>query len=170
LHLNFHQEEGQLMEDIIEKFIEIKKVGLVGVSRDSKKWGNMLFRALKKKGYIVYPVNPNAEEIMGEKCFPSIKELPKDVENIILSVPPDITNQVIKDCISANIKRVWMHGGVGGSGSHTEEAIKYCEDNEIDVVYGLCPLMFIPPAGIHRLHFWFNKLFGKLPAEYKAKS
>ena len=155
------------MEDVIEKFIKSKKIGLVGVSRSREKWGNMLFRALKKKGYTVYPINPNAKEIMAEKCYPNVAGLPKDVESIILSVPDNVTDQIVKECSEAGIKRVWMHKGAGSIGSQTKEALKYCKEKGIEVVYDLCPMMFFPPAGIHRLHFMFKKMFNKLPEEYR---
>ncbi|MEW5814009.1 MAG: CoA-binding protein [Spirochaetota bacterium] len=153
------------MKNTIDKFIELKKVGIVGVSRDSQKWGNMLFRTLKKRDYTVYPVNPNTEEIMGAKCYPSVKLLPAEVENIIITVPSNITEQVVTEIPGTHIKRVWMHRG-GGQGSQSEKAIEYCRNNGVEVVYDLCPLMFIPPAGIHKLHFLFKKLFGKLPQEF----
>ncbi|MFC2093377.1 CoA-binding protein [Bacteroidota bacterium] len=151
------------MEEIIREFLTMKTVALVGASENPKKWGNSLFKELIKKGYRVYPVNPKTKEISGEKCYPSVKELPQEVENLILAVPKNITEQVVKDCPGTGIKRVWMQKGFGGEGSTSEEALKFCKENGIDVVYDLCPMMFIPPAGFHKVHFFFKKLLRTFP-------
>ena len=155
------------MKTIIENFIQDKKVAVVGASQNQKKWGNMLLRELKKKGYTVYPVNPNATEIEGEKCFPTVKELPKEVRNVIIVLPSEITEQIVKECAQSGINRVWIHKGVGGKGSKSTTAIEFCKANGIDVVYDLCPLMFIPPLGIHGIHLWIKKLIGTFPKEFK---
>jgi len=156
------------MKNIIQNFIQDKKVALVGVSRDPKKWGNMLFRELRKNGFTVYPVNRNAELIKGEKCYPTVSELPKDVKNAIITLPSDITEQIVKECAQAGIKRIWMHKGAGGKGSQSKTAIEYCKANGIDVVYGLCPLMFFTPTSIHKVHFWLRKVLHRLPEEFSS--
>jgi len=158
------------MEEIIEEFLNNKTVALVGVSDNPKKWGNSLFKELIKKGYKVYPVNPKTKEISGEKCYPSVKELPQEVENLILAVPKNITEQVVKDCLSTGIKRVWMQKGIGSEGSTSEEAVKFCKENGIDVVYDLCPMMFIQPVGFHKIHYFFKKLFRTFPKQYHSIS
>lgn len=157
------------MKSVIEDFIREKNVALVGASRDAGKWGSALLRLLKKKGYRLYPVNPNADRIEGEQCYVGVKELPEEVTSVIMTVRPEITEKVVKECSGGGIKRVWMHAGAGGKGSASKAAKEYCRQNGIDVVYGLCPMMFYPPAGIHKLHFWFRKLLGKLPEELKKQ-
>lgn len=156
------------MRSIIRDFIQDKNVALVGASRNRQKWGNMLFRTLKKKGYKVYPVNRNAARIEGEKCYSSLAELPEGAKNVIITIPPEVTEQIVKECARVGIKRVWMHKGAGGKGAESDAAIEYCKKNGIDVVYGICPLMFFPSAGIHKVHFWFKKIAGKLPKDFSA--
>ena len=72
------------MKAVIQEFIDNKSVALAGVSRDSKKWGSMLFKALKKKDYTIYPVNPNMEDFEGVKCYSSVTDLPIEVTNLSL--------------------------------------------------------------------------------------
>ena len=155
------------MKTTIEHFIQDKEVALVGASQNKRKWGNMLFRELKKKGYTVYPVNLNATEIEGTKCYPTVSTLPAEVKNAIIVLPPEITEQIVKECAQASIKRVWMHKGAGGKGSQTKTAIEICKANGIEVVYDLCPLMFLPPVGIHKIHLWFKRLVGRMPGDLK---
>ena len=84
------------MKAIIQDFVDNKTVAIAGVSRDNKKWGSMLFKALKKKRYHVYPVNPNMEEFEGEKCYTTISELPADVSNLIVTTSPEVTLDLVK--------------------------------------------------------------------------
>jgi predicted CoA-binding protein len=155
------------MKTTIEHFIRNKEVALVGASQNQKKWGNMLFRELKKKGYTVYPVNLNATEIEGVKCYPTIGALPPEIRNAIIVLPPEITEQIVKECVQSGINRVWLHKGAGGKGASSKIAIEFCKANGIEVVYDLCPLMFFPPVGMHKVHFWLKRLVGRMPEDLK---
>jgi len=68
----------------INEFIGSQPIALVGVSRNPKKFGYAAFKELKEKGMNIVPVNPLAHEIMGEKSYPTVKELPSDVKGIIV--------------------------------------------------------------------------------------
>ena len=57
------------MEQAVQDFIGGKRIALVGMSRGGKKFGNMAAKELKERGYQVYPVHPEAEQIDGEKCM-----------------------------------------------------------------------------------------------------
>ncbi|MEM2986551.1 MAG: CoA-binding protein [Nitrososphaerota archaeon] len=123
-----------MKENFIKEFLNKNNViAIVGVSRDPEKYGYKVYKDLKEAGYKVYPVNPNASEILGDKCYPNLESLPikPDVVNIV--VPPNITEKIVKECKKLNIKKVWMQPG-----AESEEAIKFCNENGIDVVYGVC--------------------------------
>ena len=152
------------MQKIIQEFLKDKKVAIVGASGKKDNFGRSLMVELTKKEYQVYPVNPKCQEVEGVACVPSVKELPPEVENLILAVPAHITEEIVEQCVNSSIKRVWMIKGVG-KGSYSEKAYKICKDNGIEVVYGFCPLMFLG-EGVHGFHFWLRKTFGKLPEEY----
>ncbi|MEM3561545.1 MAG: CoA-binding protein [Nitrososphaerota archaeon] len=123
-----------MKENLIKEFLNKNNViAIVGVSRDPEKYGYKVYKDLKEAGYKVYPVNPNASEILGDKCYPNLESLPikPDVVNIV--VPPNITEKIVKECKKLNIKKVWMQPG-----AESEEVIKFCNENGIDVVYGVC--------------------------------
>lgn len=61
----------------VERYLENKNVAVVGASRDAKAFSNVIIKELKAKGYVVYPVNPNADTIQEMKAYKSIKEVPK---------------------------------------------------------------------------------------------
>jgi len=154
------------MKEIINQFISDKQVAIAGVSRDPNKWGHALFKAIRKKGYTVYPINPAAGEIDGVKCYDSVQDLPDSVSNLIITTSPEKTLEIVKAAKNSGIRNIWMHQGAGGTGSQSQEAIDFCLGNGMGVVYGFCPMMFLPPVGIHKIHLWIKKISGKFPADF----
>lgn len=154
------------MRETIDSFIKTKKIAILGASRDKKKWGNMLMKEFQKKGFEVFPVNPAAEEINSVKCYKSIAELPAELENLLIALPKEKVFDAIQDLGSTAIKRVWFQKG-GGPGSGSPEAIEFCRNKNVEVIYGLCPMMYLV-GGPHKIHLFFLKLFGKAPKELKG--
>jgi len=125
------------MEELIEEFLDSKNVfAVIGVSRDPEKYGYKVYKDLKKAGYTVYPINPKAESIDGDKCYNSLRELPERPDVVDIVVPPKITERIIKECKELGIKRVWMQPG-----SESEEAISFCKENNIEVVHSVCVMV-----------------------------
>jgi len=126
-----------MIEKLITEFLNKKNVfAVVGASRDPKKYGHQIFKDLRNAGYKVYCVNPNADEVIGVKCHPSIEALSEKPDVVDIVVPPKITEQVVISCKKLSIMKVWMQPG-----SESEKAIKFCEENNIDVVYGVCVMI-----------------------------
>ncbi len=143
----------------VTDFVGLRKLAVVGVSRQGKKFGNFAFRELRAKGYELFPVHPQAETIEGERCYASLGALPGPVDGLLIVVPPAQTEQVVRDAAAAGIRRVWMQQGAA-----SPAAIKFCQENGISEVHGECILMFTEPAAWwHRAHRWVWKLLGKLP-------
>lgn len=143
----------------VDDFVAQRKLAIIGVSRGGKKFGNMAFKTLKDNGYRVFPINPHAESIAGERCYPDLKSLPEPVQGVLVVVPPNETEQVVREAAAAGIRRVWMQ-----QGAESAAAIRFCEENGISVVHGECILMFAQPVvSIHRFHRWMWKVMGKLP-------
>jgi len=121
-------------EKQIKAFLDKRNVfAVVGASRDPQKYGHQVYRDLKDAGYKVYPVNPNAQEVLGDKCYPSLKELPEKPDVVVTVVPPQVTEQIVKACKELGIRKVWMQPG-----SESEDAVRYCKENDLEVVYNVC--------------------------------
>lgn len=121
-------------KEFIDRFLRNKNIfAIVGVSRDPKKYGHRVYKDLKKAGYNLYPINPNADEILGDKCYHSLKDLPETPDVVITFVPPGITEKIVKESKKLKIKRVWMQPG-----SESEKSINFCKMNNIEVVYNVC--------------------------------
>jgi hypothetical protein len=142
----------------VEQFLAQRSLGLVGVSRSGRKFGNAVLRELTKRGYRVSVVHHEAAEIDGVRCVPSVSELPDEVGGLVLVVPPEQTERIVREAAVKGVRRIWMQ-----QGSESPAAIELCRENGIDAVHGECILMFAEPAGIHRFHHFIWKLLGKLP-------
>lgn len=143
----------------VNDFIGQQSLAVVGVSRQPKKFGTYAYMELKKRGYRVFPVNPQAETIEGDRCYPSLSALPEQVGGVVVIVPSNRVEQVVRDAAASGIKRVWMQ-----QGATSTEAIKFCEENGITEVHGECILMFAGKVeSVHRFHRFVWKILGKLP-------
>jgi predicted CoA-binding protein len=126
-----------MKKELINKFLEKTNIfAVVGASRDPEKYGHQVYKDLKGAGYKVYPVNPNAKEILGDKCYPDLKDLPTKPDVVNIVVPPKVTEKTVKTCKILGITKVWMQPG-----SESENAIKFCHENDIDVMYGTCVMV-----------------------------
>jgi len=142
----------------IQDFLSKKNIAVIGASRNAKKTGYMVFNHLRSLNYNVYPVNPNATEIDGVKCFPDFASLPEDTEAIIILVRRSLTEDVVKAAIARGIRHIWMQ-----LETETPEAIELCKNASINVIYKKCIMMFSQPKGIHKFHHNVMKFFGKIP-------
>ncbi len=151
--------ENQSTQAAINDFLSQRTLAVVGVSRSGKKFGNAVVKELAAKGYTVLPVNPNAHEIEGTRCYASLRDLPTKVDGIVTVVPPAETARVVREAHQAGVPRVWMQ-----QGSDSAEAISFCRQSGMQEVHGECILMFAPDAlFFHRAHRFVRGLFGKNP-------
>jgi hypothetical protein len=147
----------------ISEFLDCKRLAVVGVSRHPNDFTRALFREFAARGYDVIPVNPNADEIEGRRCFARVGEIEPAVEAALLLTPAPATLAVVLECTEAGVEQVWLHRGAG-IGAVSDAAVRFCRGNGIKVVAGECPLMFLRDAGwVHRAHGMLRKLVGSYP-------
>lgn len=143
----------------VDDFLSARRLAVVGVSRDPKKFGNLAFRELRARGFEVFAVNPNVEEIDGFPCYPNLQSLPEKVDGVVIVVPPQQTENIARDAAGAGIQRVWMQ-----QGAESDVAIRYCREHNMTEVHGECILMFAGAVkSFHRVHRGLNWLLGRLP-------
>ena len=153
-------------QEIIEDFVAQRVLALVGISRNPRKFGTMVFKELKARGYRIYPVHREAPSIEDERCYLNLQSLPEPVGGVIVVVPPKETEAVVREAAGAGIRRVWMQ-----QGAESEEAILFCRENVLTVVYGRCILMYAPEVrSFHRLHRFFSRITGRLYREPRTPS
>jgi hypothetical protein len=142
----------------IQDFLNQEKYAIVGVSNNSGKFGNTLFKEALAKKMDIVPIHHYINSIEGIKCYSSLKEV-EGIKALIISITPKNTINVINDAIEYGIKHIWLQ-----QGSESKEALELCKNNNINVIYKRCLLMFINGDAMpHKLHRFFSKLFGKYP-------
>jgi predicted CoA-binding protein len=153
------------LADKVEDFLSQQRIAVAGVSRSGKATGNAIYNRFRERGYEVFQINPNADEIEGVRCYRSVKALPVKVDGVIAVTKPEDTETLVRECAEVGITRVWMHHGIHGPGtSVSQKAVEFCNQRNISVITGVCPLMFGKPAdGFHRLVKNWWKITGKLP-------
>ncbi len=109
--------------ETIEDFLAQKRIAMTGISRDPTSFSVSLFKELCRRGYDVVPVNPNAVEVQGRRCFARVQDIQPPVEGALLMTSPEGTETVVHDCADAGIRRVWMYRA-GGKGSVSSDAVK----------------------------------------------
>lgn len=149
------------LNEAAKDFLAQGRIAVVGVSRTGQLTGNGIYRALKEMGKQVFPINPNTGEVEGDKCYPSVKDVPGGVDGVVIVTRPEITLKVVHDCAEAGIARVWMHNNSMGPSSVSDEAVAFCKENHIGVIAGACPMMWIDP--FHKFMKGMLGMVGRLP-------
>jgi uncharacterized protein len=146
------------------EFLANKRIAVTGVSRTPGGHGsNVVYQRLRKRGYEVFAVNPNADEVEGDACYHDLKLIPGGVDAVVIGTRPEIAEETMRECAELGINHVWMHRGFGG-GSVSKAAAAYGRQHGIKVIDGGCPLMFAPTADAgHRAMRFVCTLTGNVP-------
>ena len=150
----------------VDDFLAQKRIAVAGVSHDNSHHpvGNLIYHRLKKTGHDVFPVNPTMQSFEGDRCYPNVQSIPGGVDGVVVITRPEITEQIVRDCGDAGVRRVWMHQSLAKGSSVSPEAVEYCRERSISVIAGACPMMYGPGVDFgHTCMRVFMKLTGKLP-------
>lgn len=146
------------MDQAVQDFINCKRIAVVGASRNKNKFGNAAYKELKERGYQVFAVNPSAQEINGDACYPNLMSLKDQVDGVLVTVPAQQGIKVLQEAKEAGIHNVWVQ-----QQAESPELLKVGKELELNLVSGKCILMYAPPVrSFHKWHRGFVKLFGKL--------
>ncbi len=146
------------------EFLAKKRIAVTGVSRTPGSHGsNAVYQRLRQRGYQVFPVNPNADKVEGDRCYHDLKSIPGGVEAVVIGTRPQTADTTVHECVDLGIKHVWMHRGPG-PGSVSKSAAAYGRDHGVSVIDGGCPCMFEPTAdGGHKAMRFVFTLTGNVP-------
>ena len=153
--------DPSVTSETVRAFVSQRRLALAGASRSGKKFGNVILRDLKARGYEVFPVHPEAAELEGLRCERSLAALEGRVEGLVVVTPPAEAVRLVGEAASAGIRSVWLQQGAG-----SEDAARIARDRGVSLVQGECLLMYLPEVrGFHRFHRGLWRLLGKLPPE-----
>ena len=134
------------MKEAADTFLASKRIAVTGVSRKPQGHGaNTVFKRLRDRGYEVFAVNPNADQVEGAPSYHDLKSIAGGVDAVVIGTAPDKAEDTMRECDELGIKQVWMHRGPG-AGSVSATATAYGREHGITVIDGGCPLMFDPTA------------------------
>jgi uncharacterized protein len=134
----------QTMKQTAAEFLAGKRVAVTGVSRKPQGHGsNAVYQRLRHRGYEDFAVNPNADQVEGDTCYPDLKSVPGGVDWVVIGTKLKTAEATIRECADLGIKRVWMRRGPG-AGSVSQAAAEYSRQHGITVIEGGCPCMFGP--------------------------
>ena len=147
----------------VEDFLNQKRIAVAGVSRSGDQAANLIYRKLRHAGYQVFPVNPSAETLEGDRCYPNLQSIPGGVDAVVVATHPEVTDQIVRQCAEIGISRVWMHRSFG-DGSVSETAVRFAREHNLSVIPGGCPMMFCEPVDFgHKCMRWVLTLTGGIP-------
>ena len=147
-----------------EEFLGHERIAVTGVSRSPKDHGaNVVYKRLRDRGYTVFAINPQTDQVEGDPCYPELKAVPGGVEAVVIGTSPGHAEETMRDCVDLGIDRVWMHRGPG-AGSVSEEATTFGRAHGVTVIDGGCPCMFGPTADFgHKVMHTFG--VGHMPKQ-----
>lgn len=125
----------------IAQFLAQPVVAVVGVSR-TRGFGSSALAALRRSGRQAYPVNEGADEIAGERCWRSLRDLPERPTAVMVVVPPARALEVITECAALGIQHVWLQRG-----AESDAAVELAREHGIALVHGECVVMYARPPG-----------------------
>ena len=154
----------QKIKQAASEFLANKRIAVTGVSRNAKDHGsNVVYKRLRERGYEVYAVNPNADEVEGDLAYRDLRSIPRGVDAVVIGTRPETAEATMHECADLGIKHVWMHRGPG-AGSVSPAAAEYGREHGIAVIDGGCPCMFGPTADFgHKAMRVVLSLSGNVP-------
>ncbi len=108
-------------------------VAVVGATDDAAKYGSVIYRDLKRKGFKVFPVNPVRKTVDGDKSYASLTALPEKPTIVNFVVPPEQTLAVLKKCLELDLRNVWIQPG-----AESPEVLKFLQENPFNYLANAC--------------------------------
>lgn len=131
------------IDDDYEQILrESRTIAVVGLSNDRFRpsWG--VAHYLQQEGYTIVPVNPHEAEVLGEKSYPALLDVPQKVDVVDVFRRPQFVDEVVEQAIRIGAKAVWFQRGVG-----TTAAAQRARDAGLKVVLNRCMA-----TELHKLH------------------
>ncbi len=124
----------QLTWDNVAKVLETTRtIAVVGLSNRPERISYEIASYIQGTGYRIIPVNPMIHEVLGEKAYKSLRDIPERVDVVLIFRQPDKVPAIVDDAIAIGAKVVWMQPGI-----ENEEAAERAEAAGMKAVVGAC--------------------------------
>lgn len=121
--------------ETIQKIYKMKTIAVVGMSPKPERPSHYVALYLREQGYTIIPVNPGQKEIAGEKCYPTLKDIPISVDVVDVFRRPEHVLPIAEATVEIGAKALWLQDGV-----INDDAAKLAEDAGLLVVMNDCML------------------------------
>ncbi|MGI9567204.1 MAG: CoA-binding protein [Nitrosopumilus sp.] len=122
-------------DEQIREILSLKKVAVIGMSKNSSKAAHYVPKYLADSGYDITPVNPTTDEILGKKSYDSVSEIDGEIEIIDIFRPSDQVLPFVREAIKKKPKVIWLQEGI-----HNPDAEELAREEGITVVFNRCML------------------------------
>ena len=129
-------EGKELLSRALKWLGSYKDFAVVGATSNPEKYGFKYVQAYVDEGYQVTPVNPKYPEVYGLPCKKELKDVSPPPQVVIAIVSPKISAKVAQECVRLGLNRLWLPPE-----TWNDEIVSYAEENGLEVVYNLCPLL-----------------------------
>ena len=130
-----YMESDSHSDEEIKQIFSLKKIAVVGMSRHTAKAAHFVPKYLVEQGFDITPINPNTDEILGEKSYPSISSIDHPIDVVDVFRPSEQVLPVVQDAIKLKPKVIWLQEGI-----HNSEAEELARSNGIMVIFNRCML------------------------------
>ncbi|CAN5235073.1 CoA-binding protein [soil metagenome] len=112
---------------------EARTVAVVGLSNDPEKASNEVGGYLKEQGYRIIPVHPKEDEVLGERAYGTVNQIPEEVDVVDVFLPAEKTPEIAEDAVRAGAKTLWLQEGI-----ESPEARRIAEEGGLAYVENRC--------------------------------
>jgi predicted CoA-binding protein len=112
---------------------DARTIAVVGLSNDPMRDAYDVAEYLQSKGYRIIPVHPDETEVLGEKAYPSLLEVPEQVDVVDVFRRPEATPEIARQAVQIGAKVLWLQSGI-----INQEAARIGAEAGMDVIMGVC--------------------------------
>ena len=121
-------------DDALKQLLDnTRTVAVVGISKNWNRPSNFVAKYLKEHGYTIIPVNPKYENVLGMKCYPSLSEVPLEIDLVNCFRKPNELNNILVELLDKGVKKLWLQIGV-----INREVKEFAERQGVSVVMDRC--------------------------------
>lgn len=120
-------------------------IAVIGATDHPAKYGGIIYRDMKAKGFPVFAVNPNRDTVDGDRCWPTVKDLPEKPTIVVFVVPARVGLGVLADCAEAGLRNIWIQPG-----AFSKEMRAALEAGNFDWLADACVMVRARVAAVQR--------------------
>ncbi|WP_456324803.1 CoA-binding protein [Desulfonauticus submarinus] len=124
---------SQVPEEAFEIVKATKSLAIIGASPKKERPSHQVFAYLLKQEFKVVPVNPGQTEILGQKCYPSLLDIPFSIDTAVIFRKPEAVKEIIYQALQKGVSNIWMQEGI-----ISQDAYNLAKEKGLNVIMNFC--------------------------------